>query len=195
MTKTIESPSVVRHLEHHLGPILRGWDLEEDGDLPPVQIVEFDGGPALGAGVLTTLGLSTQPLSVLRGGRSLRQELVLIFGGEVGGAEHFAGVLGDVAVDAMISGRALCPGDVIAPRDPIVSGGTVSGFYVAQPACFPESFGSCRREDGSLVLFAWLIPITAREAEFVATHGSEALEDLIVDRQPDLQNFLRSDIV
>lgn len=70
----------------------------------------------------------------------------------------------------------------------------MAAFYVAMPAYFPDEFATCQSPDGPIVI-AWLVPISASEAQYVARSGWSAFEDRLVGQDPDLTDFTRKPMI
>ena len=102
-------------------------------------------------------------------------------------------ILHDVAKDALRENRALTPGDVVGPRGQLRSGAAVSALYVSLPVYLPDSFHVCR-STADPVVFAWLIPITNGESEFIRAQGARAFEALLESSDPDLLDFQRAGV-
>lgn len=184
-----DDTTVIRHLETHLGPIVCGWSKDPDGRDLPFQVVLCQRTQTAGMNVLTTLGLSSSTLRVENGPKRLRQELVIIFR-ESDGPDNLPSVLQQLACEALASDRAFGIGDVIGPRDEIRVRSKISSFYVALPVYLPDSFRVCR-ETPEPVVFAWLVPISDTEAQFVRANGRTAFEEALADADPDLMDFER----
>jgi hypothetical protein len=93
--------------------------------------------------------------------------------------------------DAAIENRsALHRGDVLGPRGPVIPDTEMTAFYVTSPMYFADEFGTCN-SDPSPTVIAWLVPISSREADFVASIGWEAFEDILVDHNPPATNWHR----
>ena len=182
---------LVEHLEHTLGPVTYGWSVDPDGAKMPFQIVRFTRGSDPESVGYSTLGLSRKALPSPNSQQLIRQEL-LILAPESLTPDHIASVLHQVGEMAMGTGRALVRGDVIGPAGPLVSGATVTALYVTTPSYFPEGFAVFDAGEHGKVVVAWLVPITNREADFVAQHGWDAFEDELVEQNPDLVDFHRS---
>jgi hypothetical protein len=90
--------------------------------------------------------------------------------------------------------RALLRGEVLRPRGPLVPGSRMEGFFVAAPVYFPDEF-AVLREDGHIVVIAWLVPIATAEAGFILEYGSEAFEKRLDRWNPDLTDWYRESIV
>jgi hypothetical protein len=80
-------------------------------------------------------------------------------------------LLHQVAAETVSRGRAYLRGEVIGPRNPLFTGTELTALYVAIPVYFPDEFNSA---DG--VVFAWLVPITTKEAVFVSVEGWKKFE-------------------
>lgn len=180
--------TVADHLEHHLGKITRGWASNHDNS---VQVVEFRDQPERGARTLATLGLSLAPLAMPKG-RQVRQELLLC-AWESYDSESLASVLGSVGDRVAASGNALLQGEVLGPGDPVCEGVSMRWFYVSIPVVYDAALGQFDGTTPSTV-FAWLIPITDDEAEFVQTRGWSEFELLLERSEADLLELRRSSI-
>lgn len=184
---------LVDHLERHLGLVAGGWATDADGRKMPFQVVTFERGPFQGARVLATLGLSHAPLR-LGDARAVRQELIVMFR-ESDGPRNLPGVLQQVAEEALARGTAYSAGDVLGPRGELVPGSSLEALYVTAPVYLPDSFHVFRPVDGDAILIAWLVPISASEAEFARAHGRVAFEEELERADPDLLDFHRPFVV
>ena len=185
-----EMSNLVEHIEAICGSITKGWDSDPDGNAVPFQVVLLERGPIPGTQTVSTLGLSDIELISPVSGKTIRQELVMLFRSDFG-VHNLPALVQQVALERIEQHRALLRGDVIGPRDKLVCGSSMTALYVAIPAYFPDSFHSCKREDGEDVVFAWLVPITTEEAHFVHKRGWQALETNLEERDPDLLDFKR----
>ena len=185
-------PGLVEHFERTLGPIHSGWSVDPDGAEMPFQLVRFAGGSDADSVSYATLGLNRQTLSSPDPGRFIRQEL-LILAPEALKPDLAASLL--LQVGSMVIGtrRALLRGDVIGPAGPVVSGSDLTALYVTMPVYFPDEFAAFAGGDGDVAI-AWLVPITTDEADFISRHGWDAFEDKLVDQDPDLVDFRRSEM-
>lgn len=186
-------PPLIKHCEDHLGLIASGRATDEAGERLPFQVVSFEEGRIEGTGVLSTLGLSNFPLRTDEGTSWLRQELVAMFRLS-DGPRNMPGVLQQLGMEALRRERAFALGEVLGPRGKLREGATVSAFYVALPIYLPDSFHVCRSTPEPVV-FAWLVPITDEEAEFVRTRGRDAFEDALESADPDVFDLSRGSIV
>ncbi len=159
-------PGLTEYLERYLGEIQEGWTRDVDGNNMPFQILRFGRGSGPGTLSFSTLGLSAYGLQSPTTGREIRHELLMIV------PESFAsgpvpGLLQQVGIEALTSGRALLRGDVIGSRGPLVRGSAMEALYVGMPVYLPDDFATYVSDDLSAVI-AWLIPISQHEASYVA---------------------------
>lgn len=183
-------PLLVRHLEAHLGTILHGWSLDADGDTVPFQVVELSDGKEPSVHTYSTLGLSNHPLQSRVSNKEIRCELVMV---ARNGSDAIPGVLQQVGRGLIQEGHALLRGDVIGPRNPLISGSSMSALYASIPVYFPNSFATCDSAQGPIV-FIWLIPIAQKEASYIQENGWNAFEKLLVNCDLDLSDLFRDSI-
>lgn len=181
-------PTIIDHFEKYLGPVEEGWSEDADGVKMPFQIAKYAKGSGPGTVAYSTLGLHRYALRSPSTGRDLRLELLLLVRDLPSGTAP--ALLHQIAMSALTEGRAYVRGEVLGPQGPVVPGSKMEAFYVAIPAYFPDEFATCRAE-GEAVAIAWLVPITAREAGYVAKHGWDAFEDRLVEADPDLTDLSR----
>lgn len=185
--------TILDHLENHLGPIEGGWSKAPAGQQTSVTVVRLGGGQLKGCRVFATVGLSNHTLASRVSSKLIRQELVFIAKGEFGD-RNIPGLLDQAAVEAIETHKAYLRGDILGPRGPLFNEGAMEALYVGIPVYLADSFASFRRDDGDTTVLAWLVPIAAGEARFVATAGWEAFEDELVKLDPDLADPLRPPI-
>lgn len=178
---------ILDHLEAHFGPFAEGWKDPNWGD---IQVLRFNRGPISGAGVLATVGLSLAPL-VGPSGRRISIELVMLFRHSEG-PRAFPAIVGDLCAEALRGRRPILCGQLVGPRGPLFPGATTEAFFAAIPVHFPPSFQVTPR---SRVAFAWLVPVTGDEAEFIRSHGPDQFLGALDDHTPDLLDLSRSSIV
>jgi hypothetical protein len=186
--------TLVDHFESFLGLITSGWSKDADGNRVPFQVVTFEAGPIEGTRTFATLGLSHRRLALGAAGRTFRQELVMLAREEFG-RRNLPGLLQQVGLQAIASGRGYLKGEVLGPRGQLFEGTALEAFYVAIPVYFPDGFHVFEPPTGDPIIVAWLVPITAREAQFVRDRGDEAFEDELLKHDPDLLDFQRASIV
>jgi hypothetical protein len=68
---------------------------------------------------------------------------------------------------------------------PWMEGASANGFLLSPPYPFGQRAEWCQIDDGSSVQFLWLVPITPRDAEYVAQKGADALETLFKQGEVD----------
>lgn len=71
----------------------------------------------------------------------------------------------------------------------------LEALYVSIPVYFPNSFHVYEPDDDIPIVQAWLIPITANEANFIKKNGWSKFEDILEKVDPDLIDFERSSVI
>jgi len=192
-TDDTNTPPLLRHLERHLGTMAGGIGGETTG--LPISICLFDQIPLRGSVAYVTLGLSGHRLDGAgRDGQDVRMELLAMLNAGPR-ARLFPAIVVDVVSDVLKSHRALLRGEVIGPRGPLWASSQLEALYVTAPVYFEDSFAKVAMGDGSECIIAWLVPITLREAAFVATHGWRRFEELLASEDPDLLDPERDEMV
>lgn len=181
--------NVSGHLESFCGPIVEGWSTRSDGKKMPYTVARFERGPAEGSVTFATLGLNFYPLKSATSVKIVRQKLVMLARKDAISG-NLPALLHQVAAEAVSRGRAHLRGEIIGPRNPVFAGTELTTLYVAIPVYFPDEFNSVNG-----VVFAWLVPITTKEAAFVSVEGWRKLEDILVRDNPDLLDFHRPSAV
>jgi hypothetical protein len=81
--------------------------------------------------------------------------------------------------------RAPVRGQVFGPRGPLFLGSKMEALMVLAPVYLPDDFflfvGDCER-----VLFPWMMPISAEEAQFVRIERYDAFESILDQTEIDL---------
>lgn len=186
-----ENPSSLpEHYERHLGLIAKGWS--DQKRMHGVQVVCFDKQPEAGVTTYATLGLSRH-LVELPGAKQIRQEL-LISANESFSSDAVAGLVLSLAEHVLQRGRALLRGEVIGPGAAVAIGSTLSAIYVTNPSPFDDSFTRYISELPATV-FAYLIPITEKEAALVHEKGWRWFEDQLEQQNPDIWDLARTETV
>ncbi|MDN4643891.1 suppressor of fused domain protein [Arthrobacter sp. PsM3] len=181
-------PHLVEHLERYLGTLSEGWSKDSDGHRQHAQVVKFDDGPLDGVVAHSTLGLSRHALA-LPGKAPVRMEFLMMV--RRGYFERYVpSIMQQLAEEVIHEGRAPLRGEVIGPRGALDPDTRLEAFYVGVPIYQPDEFATCDDADGPVVI-AWLVPLFPVEAAFVATHGWAALEDLLVQYDPDVTDWRR----
>ena len=174
--------TIVDHFEDELGPIAHGYSAQDNSG---VQIIQFERGPMPGTRVLATLGLSHHTLALGSRGKTVRQELVMVFR-ENDARRRLPAVMHDVATSAIARHRGYSRGEVIGPRGPLPELPCYEALYVAPPVYFPDSFHVFESDGERPIVIAWLVPITHGEAHLVQRRGWQFFEDQLEAQDPDL---------
>lgn len=180
--------TLIEHLERHLGTISEGWSKDADGLPVHAQILKFGDGPLDGVVAYTTLGLSLHPLS-LPGKAPVRMELLMTV--RRGHFERYIpSIMQQLAEEMVHEGRAPLRGEIIGPRGPLGPETRLEAFLVYNPYYQPDELAVCDDANGPMII-AMLVPLFPEEASFAATHGWEALETLMMEHDPDVDDWLR----
>lgn len=176
-------------MEATLGPIECGYQHDW-----PFHVLRFFGGPVDECCTFVTLGLSDHILVSAHSQREFRQELVLMARPEWRD-RNIPGILHQVGTEILSNHQPLLNGQVLGPRGELFDGTKMQALFVTSPRYFPDAFGTYIAADGSVRIFAWLIPITADEAHFVQQYGRNAFEETLFEHDPELLDFHRGSIV
>jgi hypothetical protein len=182
--------TVSKHLEHHLGPIKRGWSSASGPE--DIQVCCFPGQPDASASTYATLGLSHHVLK-MKDAREVRQELVMSFHTEHA-PEALPSLLFHVAERMIREHAALLRGEVISLGHPVVPGTEMTALYASLPVLLPDDFATFSGTSPTTV-FVWLFPILPAEARYIADHGWSAFEDALEQRSPDLLDPHRRSVI
>ena len=185
--------NLIEHLESHLGLIEGGWK-DSDGTRWPFQVLRFTGGPIADTVTYSTLGLSETPLPSAVSCKQVRHEL-LFMARPAFCDRNIPAVLHQVGIEAIGRGAPYLRGELIGPRGVLIEGTEMTALYVSLPVYLPASFATYQSPDGVSSIFAWLVPITSREADFVIANGWERFEDRLIALNPDLLDLSRTSIV
>jgi hypothetical protein len=185
-----EGNDLVQHLERYLGEIAGGWSEDGRGERVPFQVVRFEERPEPGLTTYSTLGLSRHVLGLPA--KKVRQEIVMTVD-RAFASPSVVGVLATVAELVLKRHHALLRGEVLPPRDALVPNAKLDALYAAAPVMLPHEFATFFGSDPPTV-FVWLMPISHREADLIATHGWDWFEDRLVEQQPNLFDLARADI-
>ena len=159
----------------------------EKGEPVAVMAFAFVDQPGAGADTFVTLGLSRWALDQGDGTR-IRQELVAA--ADRRDAGRLRPVVQGVAHGMLGSGDSLRDGQVLGPAGPLFESSSLEAFYCTSPRVFPETFEVFRHSEPPTA-FMWLIPITGREAAFVAAQGWRRFEEELEERDPDVFDLRR----
>jgi hypothetical protein len=78
---------------------------------------------------------------------------------------------------------------------PWMEGASASRFLLSVPYPFGPRAEWCQIDDGSLVQFLWLVPITQSEADYTAQNGVDVLETLFEEQEVDILDPFRKSAV
>ena len=173
-------------MEKFLGTISEGWSDDVAGKF--TKVLRFEDQPENGIATYATLGLSEDELD-LKNGRAMRQELLLSAHASLPSNE-IASFLAYCAELIRKRGRAALRGEVIDFLHPLVDGATVSAVYATNPTPFDEGLAEFFNVD-SPVIFALLVPITAKEVSLIGNHGWNWFEDSLEAQDPDIWDLKR----
>lgn len=180
-------PGLPGHFEKHLGSIDSGWRA------PGFTIARYSQ-QIFGGIPYTTLGLSRHRLTM--GGSTaniVRLELFMILPGYVKKGA-VAELLEWFGVNAIKHHSAPLAGDVITIPDKLMRGTNKRALYVTIPVYMPDSFAAYADDDGDVVV-AWLVPIAATEADYIAEQGWSSFEAMLAAKDPDLVDVRRPPVV
>lgn len=173
-------------MERFLGTISEGWSDDVTGKF--TKVLRFNDQPENGISTYATLGLSEDELD-LRNGRTVRQELLLSVHASLPNNE-IASFLHCCAERLKERGRAALRGEVIDFRCPLVDGATVSAVYATNPTPFDDGLAEFSNVSPP-VIFALLVPITAKEVSLIGIHGWNWFENSLETQNPDIWDFKR----
>ena len=188
-------PVLIDHLERRLGQLTAGWKGTAREGLPTVNVGCFTGGVFADTTGYATVGLSRVPLHNPGRDRHLFLEFIA--------AEHgpddisrsmFPRALEFVASRCLDTREAVLRGEVIPLPEYIIRGSRFTSLYTALPVYYDAEFKSVVVENGDAIAIAWLIPLTSREAQFVADHGWGQFEGELLKHDPDLMDMNRKTV-
>jgi|ERR1051325_1815693 hypothetical protein len=188
----MSGPTLIDHLEEHLGAPARTFEPLSPRDHRPFQVISFEGTPFPDATTLVTAGLSARPREQSKG-HNIRQELVAATY-RSRDEEELAAVVDAIGREVLTRDSALLRGEVVGPAGPIFAGSTIEAFAYTSPWYWSDEFS---RFSGlsPAVLMIWLLPLTTAEAGYVRQHGIDRFEVEINEQVPDLLDFRRPSIV
>lgn len=183
-----EAEVVLAHLENALGEVSGSWNQRADGSRLTFRIFRFRRNPHSDVSTYSTFGLSRRSLRQ-HDGSSVREELLLSAGDGDPTPDDLAATLAFVADRVAESLNAVAHGEIISlpPDTPL---GEMDALIALPPMPFPDSFYVIRDTDPPTA-FMLLLPITNAEAQFARAQGWEALENLIIEHDPDIYDLHR----
>lgn len=188
MTNNVE----ITHIEKHLGAIDAGW--QDRDKTTPFQVIQTKS-IMDGLHNYLTLGLHRFSLRSNSSQKLIRHELLISVRCN-SEPMNIPAVLQDLGRQAIDCNCAFLRGEVIGPRSGAVILGTkFTALYVAMPVYWPSEFATCVKDDGTSFIFAWLVPITTKEAHFVFDFGWDKFEDKLVESNCDMCDLTRNSTV
>jgi hypothetical protein len=182
------------HVESFLGQMEYGWK-DSDGTVWPFHVLRFSGGPIANTITITTMGLSDTPMPSPVSNKQIRHELLFMARPSFCDG-NIPAILHQVGMEAISDNRPYLRGELIGPRrGTLIAGTRIEALYVTNPFYLPDSFAPYRSPEGIACVFAWLIPITAKEAEFASKLGWKRFEDELIATDPDLLDLKRPSMV
>lgn len=179
-----QTSPVTEHFEEYLGEIKEGWRTpnREDETDNNFALAQFSLAPSEGWAVLGTYGLSREVLS--QGEENeLRQELLMCWPeDEISDAtlSHLHAVAQTVQHTGEVIGRGALL--AIPPQPELATGGGKpwAAWYVTMPFFLPEG-GILMDAIDPPIVFTWLFPVYADEAEYIELEGADAFDQLILN--------------
>ena len=155
--------------------------------------METSDGVLQGLNSYSTLGLSNFGLASPISQKIIHHELFVSLA-NLDGPRNVPAVIQQLAEKTIDANCALIRGRVISGETGhVISGTPFTAFYVAAPVYWPDEFSVCEVGEMS-VAFAWLVPITNRESEFVSRFGWSAFEDRLIEAELDMCDINRKEL-
>lgn len=139
--------------------------------------------------------MSKTPLRLGDGPRTLRQELLVASSNDGDIPAFIFDVLQHVTTAALQAGQAYAARSLVKVPWRTPDGSKIAGFYVASPIYYPDALHVFEPPGRDPILIAWLVPITRPEGVLVLDSGWEALEERLVESDPDLLDWGRASVV
>jgi Suppressor of fused protein (SUFU) len=181
------------HYRRHLGQLagVRSFSARPEGVELELDLLVFEPGPD-GYHSIATRGLSQHSLAHSTGGFT-RMELLMTV--PVESSELAQSHLCDVAIDIIRTHRAPVRSEVLERRGELFPGTDKVALLATVPVY--QSGGDFLVLDTSRgrVLFPWLMPISATEADYASRQGAAAFEELLEASEVDLRDITRSPLV
>jgi hypothetical protein len=187
------SMNLFEHLERYLGETAGGWK-DPPGEHWPFQVLQFSGGPVADVTTLCTRGLSSFPLVNPTSAKVMRHELIFMVRSAFG-CRNIPAILHDIGKEAIDRERPYLRGELIGPRGKLFSDTEMEALLLFTPVYLPEEFWIHSSAGGETHFFVWTIPITGREARYVAANGWQPFVDTMAQVNPDLLDMYRPSIV
>lgn len=191
MTSITEN--IKHHLEEQLGDIHQISSGKDKYDnIAPFEIATILHQPCESAITFTTVGLSN---SLLRqpDGTLIRHELVFCTYDNFLGDDIFQ-LLFSIGSKIDHEKKSVYLGMLIDLGPPIIENSLLEYIFFYTPLYFPETFNTIDSIDPK-VIFAWMIPVSRSEAEYITAEGYEKFDDLLTKHDPDLMNLYRESLL
>ena len=192
----VKDQSIIDHFERFLGPIQESWQLMQDGEKCPFQVVRCTG-RVENTSIFCTLGLGNHSFKETLDltGQPVRHELLIAIP-ESFGTGTIPALVQQLGVISLERHKAFLRGEVIGGSHFVFSGLQFRGFYASTPSFVEgDDFDIYVRQDGQPVVMIWMIPVYEREIEFIRTQGWNRFEDLIIMKNLDPVELLRKEAV
>ena len=188
--------SLSDHIEQYLGTIQCAWVKSDEGKEIPFHVLKCSGGQVDQATAFATIGLSNFPLMPLAADQEqmIRHELLILTPTSFGN-RNIPALLQQLGLDALKRNTGYVRGEVVEREGLLFKGAPFSAFYVAPPNILPDEFAVYTPDPGHRIVFAWMVPITKAEAQFVRAHGWNKFEDALEAEGADMVDFDREPIM
>ena len=162
------------------------------GGALPMQIHRFKDQPCEGAITWSTVGLSDH-IYTWPDGRTIRHELLYAAYETIPEKELYPLFFG--LGDWMLKRKeGLIEGEIFDTGKALMEGSPLQGFWFYMPVYFKEALYECKELE-PLVVFAWVIPVGGVEIEQIKRNGSDAFSRLLQQKDPDLLDWKRSEMM
>jgi hypothetical protein len=186
--------SLIDHVEKYLGRIDGGWTHSPEGEKLGFQVVKCLGGRVEQARAFCTVGLSNFQLRSHVSDKLIRQELLILLP-ESCEDQNIPAVLQQLGNAALDHKAAFLCGEIIERSNPIFRNQPFYAFVAAVPALLPDDFSTFTDKNDNDIVFAWMVPITKTESDFVRREGWSRLEDIFIDQGTDLLDINRESAI
>lgn len=187
MTTSDDNKKVLEYLETITGPATEINEYWDEDDKHSIDLIAVVGAPDEGITTYSTLGLSDTDTGETLDGMKLGAEIIIAADSN---REEAANILAICAFNMIKEDFEIGPGVIFADA---------AAAYLPQSdmkhVMFVAPFlWELETQDLQDKKVAWLqaIPISEAELEYAEEHGTEALEDLFVEKQIDVYNLDRA---
>ena len=179
------------HFRKHLGRLAgaRRFSGGAEGVEVDFDLLSFEPGDA-GFAPVVTRGLSAHLLA-MGSARTARVELLMLVPEAL--SELAESRICDVALDVVRSHRAPGRSQVLDRRGQVFPDSAMNALMSVAPVYQGSDFFILDTAD-ERILFPWLMPITAAEAEYVQRNGSDAFETILEASTIDMRDPFRESL-